>query len=54
MRTAKYTEKFPLTLTKWQRRELAKAAEERDVSQARLIRIAIGQFLGDQSVQVSH
>ncbi len=45
MRMAQYTEKFPLTLTKWQRKELAKAAEERDVSQARLVRMAIGQFL---------
>ncbi len=45
MRKAKYTLKFPVPLSPWQREELAKAAEERGVSCAHLVRVAIGAYL---------
>ncbi len=50
MRRAKYTEKLPLTLTPWQRKELGKAAEQRDMSCAHLVRVAIGQYLSNDSI----
>ncbi len=49
MRTAKYTENFPLTLTRWQREQLTKAAQERDMSCAKLVRVALGKYLSEPS-----
>ena len=47
MRRSKYTEKIPVTLTKWQRNELKKAAKERKVSRAHLVRVALGKYLSE-------
>ncbi len=49
MRKAKYTEKLPVTLTTAQRAALKKAAEDRDVSCARLVRAAIYKFLSEDA-----
>ena len=45
MPKGKLTEKLPLSLTAWQHEELRRAARERDMSCAKLIRVALGKYL---------
>jgi hypothetical protein len=47
VRKSKYTEKLPVTLTTAQRDALKKAAKDRDISCARLVRAAIYKFLSE-------
>lgn len=50
MQRHQYTEKVVVPLTKWQREQLEKAAEERGVSFAKITRAALGQFLAQEPV----
>lgn len=51
MRMVKYTETIPVTLTRWQREQLAKAAQERGMSRAKLVRVALGKYLTEAERQ---
>jgi hypothetical protein len=50
MQRYQYTEKVVVPLTKWQREQLEKVAEERGVSFAKITRAALGQFLEQKAV----